>query len=155
MLKKFLLWLATCVGSIGFGLLFVVIFVNSTEVDCRRQLDEAYDCQIRTLLLGKVQLRDRQVEHVVDITMVRDSCDDGCSYRAEFVTTEGRQVPLSEVYTDQGPVLEQVNTLGSQMKRQEDRIVYKAEPQWWVLALIGGLTLMMLLLSPLVFLQRG
>jgi hypothetical protein len=133
----------------------VVIFVNSTEVDCRLQSDEAYTCQIRTLLLGKVQLRDRNVKDIVDITMVRDSCDDGCSYRAEFVTAEGRQVPLSEVYTDQRPVAEQVNTLGSQMKRQVDRIVYKAEPPWWVLALIGGLTLLMLLLSPLTFLQRS
>jgi hypothetical protein len=155
MLKKFLLWLSTCVISIAFGLLFVVIFVNSTEVNCRLQSDESYTCQIRTLLLGKVQLRDRHVEHVVDIKMERDSCDDGCSYRAEFVTAEGKQVPLSEVYTDQAPVLEQVNTLGSQMNRQEDRIVYKSDPPWWTLILIGGLTLMLLLLSPLVFLQRG
>src|SRR5689334_16014157 len=93
MLKKFLLWLAMCVGSIGFGLLFVVIFVNSTEVDCRLQSDESYTCQIRTLLLGKVQTLNRRVENVVDIKMVRDSCHDGCSYRAEFVTAEGKQVP--------------------------------------------------------------
>lgn len=154
MLKKFILWLTTCAISIGLGLLFVFIFVNSTEVDCRLQSDESYTCQIRTLLLDKVQIGDRHVENVVDITMARDSCDDGCSYRAEFVTAEGKQVPLSEVYTDQAPVAEQVNTLGSQIHRQESRIVHKSEPQWWVLALIGGLTLMSLLLSPLVFLQR-
>ncbi len=154
MLKKFLLWLTTCSIAIGLGLLFVVIFVNSTEVDCRLQSDESYTCQIRTLLLDKVQIGDRQVEHVVDITMARDSCDDGCSYRAEFVTAEGKQVPLSEVYTDQAPVAEQVRTLGSQIQRQESRIVHKSEPPWWVLLLIGGLTLMSLLLSPLVFMQR-
>ena len=155
MLSRLPIFLATFFGALAFGLVFVVIFVNSTEVNCTLQSDESYTCQIRTMLLGKVQILSRRVEHVVGITLERDSCDDGCSYRAEFVTAEGKQVPLSEVYTDQGPVRQQVNTLGSQIDRHTDRIVYKSDPPWWVLALVGGLTLMSMLLSPLTFLRRG
>src|ERR1051325_11391110 len=155
MLKRILIALSISVGSLVFGLIFVVIFVNANEVNCVLKSDHSNTCQIRTLLLGKIPTFTKRVEHIVDITLQRDSCDDGCSYRAEFVTAEGNQVPLSEVYTDKGPVLEQVDTLGSQMNRQVDRISYTANPPWWVLLLISGLTVMMVLMSPLSLLRRS
>ena len=154
MIKRVLIFSASVLGTLCLGLVFVVIFVNATEVNCALQPDESYTCQIRTLLLGRVPTFNRRVERVVGITVERDSCDDGCAYRAEFVTADGRQVPLSEVYTDQGPVQEQASTLGSQIDRRVDPITYTAEPTWWVLWLVGGLTAMSLLLSPLVFLRR-
>jgi hypothetical protein len=40
------------------------------------------------------------------------------------------------------------------MQRRVNPVLYTAEPPWWVLWLIGGLTLMGLLLSPLVFLTN-
>src|SRR5262245_22595449 len=113
MIKKLLLILATSLGLLCFGLIFVVIFVNATEVDCMLQADDSYTCTIRTLFLGQVQLFERRVEGIVDITIEDDGCSDGCSYRAEFVTASGQQVPLSEVYTDRGPVQQQVDTLSS------------------------------------------
>jgi len=154
MIRKIIIFLATLFGSLCFGLLFVVIFVNATEVDCRLQADETYTCKSRTLLLGQIQTFTRETTDIVDIKIERDSCDDGCSYRAEFVTAQGSQVPLSEVYTDEGPVVQQVNELRPQLTQREEAITYRAEPPWWVLLLVGGLTLMSMLLSPLVFLRR-
>jgi hypothetical protein len=148
-LKRWLLFLSILFGSLCFALVFVLIFVNSTEVDCTLQSDESYTCQIRTLLFGKVQTFKRNVDHVVDIKVADDGCFDGCGYRAEFVTSDGSQVPLSEVYTDEGPVSRQVDALGSQFDRRLERITYTVEPPWWVLFLVGGLTLMSMLLSPL------
>jgi hypothetical protein len=153
MLRKTLTFLTICFGSLFLGMLFVLIFVNATEVNCRLQPDRSYTCQTRTLLLGKVQTFTGRIEHVVDITMQRDSCDDGCAYRAEFVSAEGRQEPLSQVYTDQAPVLQQVNTIRAQMNSHAEQISYKSDPPWWVLFLVGGLTLMAMLLSPLTFLR--
>ena len=85
----------------------------------------------------------------MDITLVDDGCSDGCSYRAEFITSNGKQVPLSEVYTDHNPVSQQVNDIGSQIDQGMEHITYKVNPPWWVLYLILGLTLMSTLLSPL------
>ena len=68
------------------------------------------------------------------------------------MTGSGRQEPLSVVYTDEGPVLEQVNTIGSQMDSGAERIDYRSDPPWWVLYLVGGLTVMSMLLSFMMFL---
>jgi len=155
MIKRLLYLFIFNLGLLCFSLFFIVIFVNATEIDCTRQLDETYTCQFRKLFLGKVQVSERDVEHIVGITVEEDSCFEGCGYRAEFVTAEGKQVPLSEVYTDQGPAAQQANTIGSQLDRNVDPITYREEPSWWVLILIGGLELMFLLLSPLMFLRKG
>ena len=153
MKNRIIPFLAMFFGSLCFGLLFIVIFMNSTDVNCVRQANETYTCHFKTLFFGKVQVREREVENITDIVKERDSCDDGCSYRAEFVTSNGRQEPLSVVYTDEGPVLEQVNTIGSQMHSGAEQIDYRSDPPWWVLYLVGGLTVMSMLLSPLMFLS--
>jgi hypothetical protein len=153
MKNRLIPFLAMFVGSLCFGLCFILLFINSTDISCRRQVDETYTCQFKTLFFGKVQVRERNVEDIVDIVKERDNCDEGCSYRAEFVTSTGKQVPLSSVWTDEGPVLEQVNTIGSQMDSGQEQITYHTDPPWWVLYLVGGLTVMSLVLSPLSFLK--
>jgi hypothetical protein len=147
-------FLAMFFGSLCFGLFFILIFMNATEVNCIRQADQTYTCHFKTLFFGKYQIHDREVAGIVDIKMERDICDDGCSYRAEFVTSSGEQEPLSSVWTDQGPVLKQVNTIGSQIHSSAEQINYRSDPPWWVLYLVGGLTVMALLLSPLI-LRKG
>ncbi|HEX2696178.1 MAG TPA: hypothetical protein VHM28_00625 [Anaerolineales bacterium] len=154
MRNKILPFLAMFVGSICFGLLFVVIFVNGTELDCLRQSDQSYTCHSRTLFLGQIKTFDDKFDKVVDIVIAEDSCDDGCAYRAEFVRSSGGRQPLSIVYTDYDPVSEQVSAIKAQMDQGSELITYKADPSWWVLFLIGGLTLMSMALSPLIFLRR-
>ena len=154
MIKRILPFLGMFFGSLCFGLMFIVIFINATEVDCLLQSNEAYACQLRTLFFGKYQISERKVEDIVDIKVVEGSCDDGCSYRAEFVTRDGAQVPLSEVWTDHDPVAKQVDAIHSQMVTKTEKVTYRAEPLWWVLYLVGGLTLMSLLLSPLLLRKR-
>jgi len=139
--------------SFCFGLFFLVIFMNAREIICTRQADQTYTCEFKTLFLGKYQIGDRTVENITQIMKQRDSCDGGCAYRAEFVTKDGKHEPLSSVWTDEGPVLEQVNTIGSQMDSAAQEISYRADPPMWVLYLIGGLTVMLMLLTPLIFLR--
>jgi hypothetical protein len=153
MLRKLLVFAAVVAAELCFGLIFVLVFVNSTEVACALKPDETYTCRLQTLLLGRVRTFDRLVEGVVDV-VVEDDCSDGCSYRAEFVTADGRQVPVSEVWTDRGPVERQAADLSQQMERRANPVLYTADPPWWVLWLVGGLTVMGLLLSPLVLLSN-
>jgi hypothetical protein len=142
MKNRILSFLAVFFGSLCFGLLFIVIFINATELDCTRQLDNSYSCRITKLFFGKYQISQRDVDNITDITMEDDGCSDGCSYRAEFITSNGNQQPLNSVYTDRAPVARQVNTIKSQMASRSEKIVYRADPPWWVLFLVGGLTLM-------------
>jgi hypothetical protein len=151
MKNRILPFLAMFFGSLCFGLLFIVIFMNARDISCDRQADQTYTCQFKTLFFGKIQISEREVEGIVDIVKERDSCDDGCSYRAEFVTNTGKREPLSVVWTDEGPVLEQVNAIGSQIDSGVEHIIHHTDPPWWVLYLVGGLTAMGMLLSPLVF----
>jgi len=138
--------------SLCFGLLFVGIFVNATELDCSRQADGTYACHKRTLFLGQWQISEREFDGVVDIIVAED-CDEGCSYRAEFVTESGGYVPLNTVYTNRGPVSRQVEEIGSQLDRGARTVTYKVNPPWWVLILVGGLTVMGVGLS-LLFARR-
>jgi hypothetical protein len=147
-MNRILPFLAWFFGSLCFGLLFIAIFTNATEIDCAHQLNKSYTCQFRTLFLGKILISKRQAENIVDIKMERDyDSETGTSYRAEFVTSDGDQIPLSVVWTDFEPVSDQVNSIGSQIHSGADQITYRVEPSWWVLYLIGGLTIMSMLLS--------
>lgn len=153
MLRKFITFLLIILGSLIMDAFFMFIFLNATQVTCLLQPNEAYTCQMRTLLFGKIPTFGKMVEEVVDIKVESDSCSDGCAYRAEFVTRQGDQVPLNDVYTDHGPVQDQVNALRPLLKSGQPTIAYTADPPWWIAFLMGGLTLMTLLLSPLVFLR--
>ena len=154
MKNRIIPFLATFFGSICFGLLFIVIFVNATQVNCIRQPAGTYTCQLRTLFLGRFPTFNRIVQNVTGINIAENDDQNGVSYRAEFATTDGGSVPLDTTWTDYDPISQQVTAISSQMASGADQVQYTANPPWWVLFLIGGLVIMMVLLSPLFFLRR-
>lgn len=153
MRSKLVIFFMTFFGSLCFGLIFVVIFVHSTQLNCLRQTAGVYTCQIRTLFLGKIPVFQHDVQNVTGIAIAEDDSADGTSYRAEFSTANGPSVPLSEIWTDYGPVSQQVSAIGSQMDRGAAQVSYVDNSPGWVLILIGGLTILGILLSPLSFLK--
>lgn len=154
MIKRVLPFVLSSLGACAFGCLFIFLFVNATEVSCARQPDASYTCTVRRYLLGQYQVSEKEIAGVVDVVMVRDNCDEGCSYRAEFVTNQGRQEPLSVVYTDASVVEPQVANLKAQMASQAATFEYRADPPGWVIFLIIGLTVMIIGLSALTLLFR-
>ena len=142
MWKKLFTYFAILASSACFFLVFVLIFLNSTEIGCSRQPDGTFICTTRTLLLGKIPMFGREITKIVDVDIFDDGCSDGCSYRAEFITSEGMQVPVNEVYTDYNPVATRVNDLKRRMNSGESSFEYNIKPPWWVLFLLGGLFLM-------------
>ena len=154
MKNRIIPFLATFFGSICFGLLFIVIFVNATQVNCIKQPVGTYTCQLRTLFLGRFPTFNRIVQNVTGINMAEDDGEHGVSYRAEFATTDGGSVPLDTTWTDYDPVSKQVTSISSQISSGADQVQYTANPPWWMLFLMVGLMIMMVLLSPLFFLRR-
>ena len=142
MLRKLFLYFAIMTGSLLFFLIFVLVFLNGTEIRCIRQADETFTCNTKTLLLGRFLMFEREITQIVDVDIFDDGCSDGCSYRAEFITSDGGQVPVNEVYTDYHPVSTRVKELKSRLTSAEASFEYKIEPIWWVLYLLGGLFLM-------------
>lgn len=141
-MKKLLVYIAALAGSTIFMLLFVVIFVNSTDLACALQADQTYTCRVQTLLLGRFPTFQKEVTRVVDVIIVDDGCSDGCAYRAEFVTSDGGQTALNEVYTDYDPVSRQVMEIKRLLHGRQASFEYSIEPQWWVVYLLGGIFLL-------------
>lgn len=141
-MKKLLVYFAALAGSGIFMLLFVTIFLNSTDLACALQADQTYSCRIQTLLLGRFPTFHKEVTRVVDIIVVDDGCSDGCAYRAELVTADGGRAALNEVYTDYNPVSLQAMEIGSLLHSGQTSFEYSIEPQWWVGYLLGGLFIM-------------
>ncbi len=154
MKNRIVLFLAIFFGSLCVGLFSILLFVNATQVDCVKQGDGSYTCHLRTLILGQVPAFGSEIQNVVGIQVVEDDSGDGISYRAEFSTTDGKSIPLDSTWTDYNPVSQQVSAIGSQMDSGADHVSYTVEPSWWVLFLIGGLTLTSMLFSPLAFLKK-
>ena len=142
MWRKLFIYFAILASSVCFFLMFVLIFLNSTEIGCSRQADGTFTCNAKTLLLGQYPMFGREITQIVDVDIFDDGCSDGCGYRAEFIISDGRQVPVNEVYTDSNPVVKRVNDLKSRMNSGESSFEYRIEPLWWVLYLLCGLFLM-------------
>ena len=142
MLKKLFIYFAALAGSVLFFLIFVLVFVNSTEITCVQQPDQTYTCQRQTYLLVKLPSFHKEIAHIVDATVVDDGCSEGCAYRTEFITSDGSQVALNEVYTDYSPVSIQTNEIKSLLHGGRASFEYNIQPPWWVLFLIVGLFLM-------------
>lgn len=142
MLKRLFLYFAIMSGSLFFFLIFVLVFLNGTEIACNRQGDGTFTCNTKTLLLGKYPVFGREITQIVGVDIFDDGCSDGCAYRAEFLTSDGGRVAVNEVYTDYNPVSKRVNDLKSRMTSGDSSFEYKIEPLWWVLYLVGGLFLM-------------
>ena len=126
-------------GSVLFFSIFVLVFMNGTAVTCTRMENETYTCYAQTMLLGKFPTFIRHIEQITGVETFNDGCSDGCSYRTEFILTDGTTVPLTEVYSDEGPVLKQTNELNSLLKSGRSNFEYYREPIWWVAYLLGGL----------------
>ena len=154
MKNRIIPFLATFFGSICFGLLFIVIFVNATQVNCIRQPAGMYTCQLRTLFLGifshpivsskTSRASTLQIVKTRTVSRTKRSLPQPAAVRFRSAT----------IWTDYGPVSQQVTAIRSQMTSGEDQIQYTADPPWWVLFLVGGLVIMVLLLSPLFFTRR-
>jgi hypothetical protein len=142
MWKKLIIYFAILASSACFFLVFVIAFLNSTEIGCTRQADDSFTCTTNTLLFGQYPIFEREITQVVDVDIFDDGCSDGCSYRAEFITSDGKQVPLNGMYTDYNPVARRVDDLKRRMNSGDPSFEYKIEPLWWVLYLAGGLFLM-------------
>jgi hypothetical protein len=142
MWKKLFIYFAVLASSAFFFLIFVLIFLNSTEIGCNMRADRSFTCTTKTLLFGKFPMFGREIDQIVDVDIFDDGCSDGCGYRAEFITSDGKQVPVNEVYTDYNLVVKRVNDLKSRMNSGESSFEYRIEPLWWVLYLLCGLFLM-------------
>lgn len=141
MTRKLLIYLAVMVGIVLFSGLFIYIFGNSIQVSCLRGPGQNPTCRITTILLGRYPMSNRLVTEVAGVQMEED-CDDGCSYRAVLVNSDGQAYPVNEVYTDEGIPRRQVEALqGFLFDPEQPSLEYTEPVQWWVVALIGGMDL--------------
>jgi hypothetical protein len=141
MTRRILIYLAVMIGMILFSGLFIVIFANSLQVSCVRSNGQHPMCRITTVLLGQYPTSSRVVTDVTRAQM-DENCDDGCSYRAVLVDSNGDEYPVNEVYTDESIPRRQLDALRAFLSNAEQTTLEYTEPvQWWVVALIGGLDL--------------
>src|SRR5512143_1352436 len=140
MLNKVVLYLVMMAVDLGMAAVMVFVFGNSLHVSCVRQAGQDAICKISRSLLGMYTVSTRAVPRVVDVSQDR-SCDDGCSYRTMLVTASGESVALNEVYTDQGPVLNQMNAFRSFLQGSEPTFTYEEPSPVWVLPAAGAIAL--------------
>jgi hypothetical protein len=149
-MNKLLLYFLVLSSSVVFFVIFVVVFLNDTAVQCTQQADDTYTCSIQTLLLGKIPTFGHDVTRVVDAETFEDGCFEGCAYRTEFILADESTVPLTEVYTDENPVNIQTAELKTLLASGQASFEYRKEPTWWVMYLLGGLFIMDLLITTFV-----
>lgn len=137
---KILIYLAMMVGVLAFSGLFIVIFGNSHEVYCVRPAGQNPVCKISTALLGRIPTSSRAVSDVVD-GQEEKSCDSDCAYRAVLVTSSGQRQPVNNVFTEGGPVLDQITQIRGFLDGGAPTYVYEEGVSWWVVALSGGVAL--------------
>lgn len=82
----------------------------------------------------------RTVSDVVDV-QEDESCDSDCAYRAVLVTSSGQREPVNSVFTDGGPVLDQITEIKGFLDGAAPTYVYEEGVSWWVVALSGGIAL--------------
>jgi hypothetical protein len=146
MLKTMLINLLIMAGIVCFALIFVFVFGNSIDLKCLRQ-QQGITCQIRKELFGRIPISSRIVTNVTEVQNEGDcSGEDGCSYRPVLVTSSGDSVPVNDVYTDEGPVTQQVAQIRNFIESNDPNFELKLDAAWWVIILIGGLGLMGLII---------
>jgi len=148
----FLLWFF---GSACLGLVLIVFTSDATQVNCLRQASGTYDCQLRTMFLGKVPVFQRNVQNVTGINITEDEDKDGITYEARFTTANGNTAALTgDSDSNYEYIDQQVTAIRSQIASGADQISYTVAMQLWVLFLTGGMTLMSMALS-FLWLGRG
>jgi hypothetical protein len=140
MIKRILVHLAMAIGVVAFSGLFILLFGNRLDVTCIRPAGQNAVCKISKALLGEFPTSTRAVSDVVDVEQDR-SCDDGCTYRTVLVTSSGQRVPVNDVFTDQGPVIEQMSQIRNFLDGVAPAYEYTLEVPSWVVPLMGGLGL--------------
>ena len=88
----FILWF---LGSACLGLVVIVLTSTATQVNCLRQSSGLYDCQLRTLFLGKVPIFERTVQNVTGMSVEENDDQHGTTYEAFFSTANGKEVALT------------------------------------------------------------
>jgi len=136
MIRRVLTYLGVLFGIVAFSGLFMVLFGNSIELSCSRN-GRTVTCQIDRKFLGRYPVSRETVEDVADVQLQED-CDEGCSYRAVLITSDGRAVPVNAVYTDGGPVGRQVGSIKSFLAGGQPRLDLEIPVAWWALLLAGG-----------------
>ena len=155
MVRNVLTYLAVIAGIVVFSGFFVFIFANSTEIQCLREAGREPACSITKKFLGRVPISDRDVLGVTDVQM-DESCDeDGCSYRAELVTSAGRSVPVNDVYTSRGLVLRQIGAFEAFLSGTDTSFSYVEPVSWWVVGMILAMDLVGLVIVSVSFLRKA
>jgi hypothetical protein len=152
--RKILIYLSVLLGIVAFAGLFIILFGNSTEIYCVRAADGYPACRITKVLLGKVPVSTRTITDVTDVQL-DESCDDGCSYRAVLVSANGRSTPVNDVYTDRGPVLEQIDGMRDFLEGTASSYQRVEPVPWWVVALTGGMAIVGMVLLALNFVREA
>jgi hypothetical protein len=133
--------LAVIACTVAFTGCFILIFANSTEIQCVREAGTDPACRITRKFLGSVAISHRDIPGVTDVRM-DESCDeDGCSYRAELVTSTGLIVPVNVVYTDRRTVTRQMEEFETFLDGTDKSFEYVQPVPWWVVIMLLGLDL--------------
>ena len=136
MARKLLLYLALIAGIVLCSGIFILIFSNSVEVHCLRESGSEPSCRITRKLMGRIPVSNRDVLGVVDV-QVDETCDEGCSYRAELITSNGQSVPINDVYTDRHIVSRQVDAVDGFLSSSATSLDYTEPVQWWVVWMLA------------------
>jgi hypothetical protein len=128
-------------ASLGFLALFGVIFANSLTISCIRPPGRNPECRMSKALLGTIPMSTRAVTDIVDV-QEDETCDDGCTYRAVLITSNRESYPVNDVYTDEGPVQEQIASIQAFL-HGTNPTYERAEPvSWWIVLVLGGIGVM-------------
>jgi len=141
MFRKIFVNLMIMAGIVCFAAIFLFIFGNSIDLKCLRTQNQGIACQINKEFLGKFPVSSRIVTNVTDVQNDENCDNDGCSYRPILVTSSGDTVPVNDVYTDGGPVSQQVSQISSFIQSDQSNFELKLNTPWWVIIMIGSFAL--------------
>jgi hypothetical protein len=155
---KALFWLVVgLAGTLLFAGIMLFVFGQSDRLECRHAGDGQANCAVTHVLLWTLPLPGWQANGI-NQALVEESCDsDGCTYRTALRARGGASHPITEVWSDQRATYQdqaaQINDFladGSQPP-----LIISQDPPTWVLLLLGGLTLMAIVIQGVVFLAQG
>jgi len=139
MLKTIFILFLSMIGTVVFCGLFLFLFANSVHMTCTQQQDNTFTCQIEKRFFSRITTSRYTVTGVVGAKIVED-CDDGCSYRTELVTSDGRSEPFNDVFSDHWIAEQNTNKINAFI-RQNDGPAFSVEEemQWWVVIMLGAM----------------
>lgn len=156
MIRSIFFIFLSMLGTIVFFAFFMFIFANSVHMRCDKQENKAFTCLIEKKLFDQVVISKRTVKDVTSATVVKNCDSDGCSYRVELFDRNGIGEPFDEVYTDAAPMkvlAEKINT--SIGNSDGPSFSVKSDLQWWLVIMLGGMTLIGLLVEVILIFRAG